>query len=177
MGVRSMSFSKSLVSSGLLAGAVFAIAVAPMAIFGSKPLTVHVGQRPVFTGQLRDLSLPYMGATTAASIGLGFASLAFAGWSSSSRNVRLVQKQMSELDRQLQEKEALIEDLAFSEAKLKALGLDAFLGQDVELGNQLTRSALEKSVASGQLDEHVVSEKVLQHPTYPKRSSAKLLQM
>ncbi|MEO0539556.1 MAG: hypothetical protein AAFZ80_01695 [Cyanobacteria bacterium P01_A01_bin.105] len=106
---------------------VFAASLTPLALFGHKPVTVQVGPRPIFSGQLRDLSTPYLGLAVSASMGAGLLTLAMAGWRQSQRQVNQVERQLAELDQQVQEKSALIEDLAFSEAKLKALGLEAFL--------------------------------------------------
>jgi hypothetical protein len=125
-----MSFPRFLLSSTLLAGTVFSFSVLPLAMFGHKTVDIRLGSRTVFVGQLRDLAPPYLGVATAASLGLGMASLALAGWRHSSQKITAFEKQMSELDRQLQEKDSLIEDLAFSEAKLKALGLESFLNGD-----------------------------------------------
>ncbi|MEO1589876.1 MAG: hypothetical protein AAFU71_01155 [Cyanobacteria bacterium J06632_22] len=138
-----------MLSSCALAGVVFAASLAPLALFGQKPLTVQVGQRPVFSGQLRDLSTPYLGLAVSTSMGAGLVALAIAGWRQSSRQVSQVERQLAELDQQVQEKSALIEDLAFSEAKLKALGLEAFL--QAETGPDLTPATLIQSVerASG----------------------------
>jgi hypothetical protein len=131
VGCRVMSFPRFLLSSTLLASTVFSLSVSPLALFGHKTVDIRLGSRTVFMGQLRDLALPYLGVTTAASLGVGMASLALAGWRHSSQKITAFEKQMSELDRQLQEKDSLIEDLAFSEAKLKALGLESFLGKDI----------------------------------------------
>ena len=139
-----MSFSKSFLSSCALASVVFGASLAPLALFGQKPITVEVGQRPVFSGQLRDLSTPYMGLAVSTSVGAGLVALAVFGWRQSSRQVSRVERQLAELDQQVQEKSALIEDLAFSEAKLKALGLEAFL--QAEDGQSLTPATLFKSV-------------------------------
>ena len=141
-----MSFSKSLLSSCALTSVVFAASLAPLALFGQKPITVQVGQRPVFSGQLRDLSTPYLGLAVSTSLGAGLVALAIAGWRQSSRQVSQVERQLAELDQQVQEKSALIEDLAFSEAKLKALGLESFLS--AEVGQELTPATLLKSVES-----------------------------
>ncbi|MEL7503408.1 MAG: hypothetical protein AAFN18_13180 [Cyanobacteria bacterium J06554_6] len=141
-----MSFSKSLLSSSALAGIVFATSLVPLALFGAKPLTVQVGQRPVFSGQLRDLSTPYLGLAVSASVGAGLVALAISGWRQSQRQVSQVERQLAELDQQVQEKSALIEDLAFSEAKLKALGLEVFLQSESGEGTPLTAAALLQSV-------------------------------
>jgi hypothetical protein len=175
-----MSFSKSLFSASLLAGVVFSIAVTPLALLGAKPLTIQFGQRPVFAGQLRDLSMPYLSVVTTASLGLGVASLALAGWRQSSQQISQYAKKMSELDQQLQEKKALIEDLAFSEAKLKALGLETFLDQGTGLEPQMNRPGLFNAVASysGHAQQSTTgSETVPLHPQRPHLTAIKLGQM
>ncbi|NJO42151.1 MAG: hypothetical protein HC769_25575 [Cyanobacteria bacterium CRU_2_1] len=122
-----MSFSRCLLSSALLAGVAFSVLTLPLAVMGSKPVTVYMEEKPVFAGQFKDLSEPYLSAATALSLGVGAVSLALSGWRVSSRKLELTEQKMSTLKQQLQEKEALLESLKFSETRLATSGLEGFL--------------------------------------------------
>jgi len=133
-----MSFSRCLLSSALLAGVVFCGTTFPLAALGSKPVTIQLGEQQIFVGRIKEFAGPYMGFATAISIGVGAVSLATAGWQQSSRKLGKAEEQMSALKQQLQEKEALLEDLKFSESKLNASGLKFFLQGDEEQHGSFT---------------------------------------
>lgn len=139
-----MSLSRCLLSSAVLAGAVFCGTTLPLASFGSKPVTVQFEEKPVFVGKVEEFAGPYLGLATAISLAVGVSSLATAGWRHSSRKLNQVQAQMSTLKQQLSEKEALLEDLKFSDQRLSAAGLEFFLKEDDE-AQQLPQTA---SIAS-----------------------------
>jgi hypothetical protein len=122
-----MSFSKHLLSSVFLAGAVFVAATLPLATFGSKPVAIQLESKPVFTGQFKELAAPYLGLVLAMSIGAGATNLAVMRWHQSARKLGMVNSQMSALKQQLIEQEALIEHLRFSPTRLQATGLEQFL--------------------------------------------------
>lgn len=125
-----MSLSRCLISSAVLAGAVFCGTTLPLAALGSKPVTVQFEDKPVFVGQVQEFAGPYLGLATAISLAAGVASLATAGWRHSSRKLGQTEAQMSTLKQQLSEKEALLEDLKFSQQRLSASGLEFFLTED-----------------------------------------------
>jgi hypothetical protein len=127
-----MTFSRCLLSSALLAGVVFCGSTFPLAALGSKPVTIQLGEQQVFVGRIKEFAGPYLGFATAISIGVGAVSLATAGWQQSSRKLGKVEEQMSTLKQQLQEKEALLEDLKFSESRLNASGLQFFLQDEAQ---------------------------------------------
>lgn len=122
-----MNISRCLLSSTLLAGAVFCGSTLPLAALGSKPVTIQLGEKPIFVGAVEEFAAPYLGLATAMSVGVGVVSLAAAGWRQSSRKLSLAEEQMSTLKQQLNEKAVLIEGLKFSEARLATSGLDGFL--------------------------------------------------
>lgn len=122
-----MNISRCLLSSTLLAGAVFCGSTLPLAALGSKPVTIQLGEKPIFVGAVEEFAAPYLGLATAMSVGAGVVSLATAGWRQSSRKLSLAEEQMSTLKQQLNEKATLIEGLKFSEARLATSGLDGFL--------------------------------------------------
>lgn len=122
-----MSISHRLLSSALLAGAAFSAAILPLATLGSKPVTIQLEEKPVFVGQLRELSAPYLGLATGISLGVGIASLAVASWRCASHRLNQAEEELALLKQQLQEKDTVIEQLQFSEAKLQLAGLQGFL--------------------------------------------------
>lgn len=125
-----MSLSRCLLSSAVLAGTVFCGMTLPLAAFGSKPVTIQLEEKPVFVGQVEEFAAPYIGFATAISLAAGAASLATSGWRQSSRKLSQTETQMSTLKQQLSEKEALIEDIKFSQQRLSTSGLELFLQED-----------------------------------------------
>lgn len=100
-----------------------------MAAMGSQPLTIHLENQPVFAGQVKELSGPYLGLATAVSLGAGVTALALLNWSHSSRKLSKVEDEISELRQQLRDKESELESLRFSETRLASAGLEAFLDE------------------------------------------------
>ncbi|MCU0523974.1 MAG: hypothetical protein MUF72_04020 [Elainella sp. Prado103] len=125
-----MSFSKHLLSAVFLGSAIFAAATLPLATLGTKPVEIQLEGKPVFVGQFRDLSIPYLGLALTLGIGAGATHLAMMRWQQSARRLDRIESQMSNLKQQLTEKEALIEKLSFSPSRLQASGLDHFLSDD-----------------------------------------------
>ncbi|GAB4133960.1 MAG: hypothetical protein Fur0046_05280 [Cyanobacteria bacterium J069] len=96
---------------------------------GSQPLTVHLENQPIFAGQVKELSGPYLGFAAALSLGAGITSLAMLSWSQSSRKLSRVEDEMSDLRQQLKDRENELESVRFSETRLSAAGLDSFLDE------------------------------------------------
>lgn len=122
---------KFVLTPVVLSAAVFAALSSPLAIFGSKPLTIQLQEEPVFQGQLRDFSAPYLGLTSAMSLAAGIASVAVSGWRLSARKSSQTEAQLSELEQDLKQKEVLLEQLKLSEARLDASGLSQFVDEEV----------------------------------------------
>lgn len=124
-----MSFPRTLLSSSLLAGVVFSAATLPMATMGSQPLMIHLENQPVFAGQVKELSGPYLGLATAVSLGAGITTLAMLNWSHVARKLSKVEDEVSDLRQQLKDKEAELESLRFSDTRLVSAGLESFLDE------------------------------------------------
>jgi len=124
-----MSFPRTLLSSSLLAGVVFSAATLPMATMGSQPLMIHLENQPVFAGQVKELSGPYLGLATAVSLGAGITTLAMLNWSHVARKLSKVEDEVSDLRQQLKDKEAELESLRFSDTRLASAGLESFLDE------------------------------------------------
>lgn len=122
-----MSNSRALVFSVLLSGLVFSSATLLLVATGSRPITIEVEERPLFTGRVQDLATPYLSIATGLSLGMGLTALALLGWKDASRRLDRATQQVSILKQQLQHQEGMVESLKFSEAKLQATGLKFFL--------------------------------------------------
>ncbi|WP_448605001.1 hypothetical protein [Thermoleptolyngbya sp.] len=96
---------------------------------GSQPLTIHLENQPVFAGQVKELSGPYLGLATAVSLGAGVTALALLNWSHAARKLSKVEDEVSDLRQQLKDKEAELESLRFSDTRLVSAGLESFLDE------------------------------------------------
>jgi hypothetical protein len=123
------SLKKLVLPPVVLSAAVFAALTLPLAVLGSKPVTIQFQEEPIFHGQLRDVATPYLGLTSALSLGAGLASVAITGWRSSTRKSSQVEAKLSDLTQNLREKEAQLEALKISESRLESSGLSAFLDE------------------------------------------------
>jgi hypothetical protein len=122
---------KFILTPVVLSAAVFGVLTLPLAVLGSKPVTIQLQQEPVFQGQLKDVATPYLGLVAAISLGAGIANVAVTGWRLSSRKSSQIEAQLSTLAQSLKEKEELLEALKLSESQLEASGLNAFLDEQV----------------------------------------------
>lgn len=126
-----MSFSRSLISSALLSGALFTALLIPFTTLGSRPVTLQVDDQPVFSGRLDDLATPYLSFATALSLGFGAAAFSFLSWQASVQKLNRTEEQILGLRQKLDEREALLEHFKFSESKLQAAGLSFFLDSEM----------------------------------------------
>lgn len=113
----------------VISAVVFGVLSLPLALLGSKPVTIQLQGESVFYGKLRDMATPYLGLSSAISLGAGIASVAITGWRSSIRKSSQVQAELSDLAKNLKEKEAQLEALKLSESRLEASGLSQFLDE------------------------------------------------
>lgn len=60
-----------LMSSALLAGSLFAILTAPLAVLGSQPIDIEARGQTLFSGKLEDVASNYLGIAVVASLGVG----------------------------------------------------------------------------------------------------------
>jgi len=125
-----MSIPRYLLSSSMISGAVFCAATIPMATLDSQPIEVMSDGEPVFVGQLRELAAPYLGLATAASLGMGVMTLSVLGWSQSSSKISRSEDEIAQLRKDLRDRDSMIEQLKFSDARLEAAGLGAFIEDD-----------------------------------------------
>ncbi|HAA29604.1 MAG TPA: hypothetical protein DCE56_20330 [Cyanobacteria bacterium UBA8553] len=149
------SLKKFIVTPVVISAAVFGVLSLPLALLGSKPVTIQLQGEPVFYGQLRDVATPYLGLASAISLGAGVASVAVAGWRSSTRKSSEIEAQLSDLAKHLKEKEAELEALKLSESKLEVSGLHAFADETVPLEQVI------KTTSTSQKPQPVVEAPVM----------------
>ncbi|MGQ4647086.1 hypothetical protein [Lyngbya aestuarii] len=123
---------KFVLAPVILSASVFAALTLPLALLGSKTISVQMQKEPVFNGEIRDIATPYLGLATLLSLGAGVASVALTGWQQSARKSAQVEEKLSGLAQQLQEKEEQLKELKLSESRLKTSGLKEFLAQETE---------------------------------------------
>lgn len=104
----------------VLSAGVFCVLTLPLNLFGSKPVTIQVQKEPLFFGQLKDFAPQYLAVTGILSFGTGFITLAMIGWQHSSRNSVQVKEKISNLERNLKEKQKLLEAIHRTQMGLEA---------------------------------------------------------
>jgi hypothetical protein len=105
--LQTMNLSHRLLSSALLAGAVFSAALLPLATLGSKPVTIQLEEKPIFVGQLRELAAPYIALATGLSLGVGAVSFSLLSWQQTARKAADREAEIAALRQRLTEQEAL----------------------------------------------------------------------
>lgn len=139
-----MSFSRSLLSSTVLAGAIFCAATVPLATLDSDAVTVQLGDEPVFVGEFEDIAVPYVGFAMAVSLGIGAVHLSSLRWRQSSSQLSDAQDEVAQLKQQLQEQVLRVDAVQFSDNKLDTAGLTTFLDPAKE---QSARGGAPRSMA------------------------------
>ncbi len=117
----------------VISATVFGVLSLPLMIFGRQPIDIKSQEESVFSGELRDIALPYLGLASLVSLAAGTASVALSGWRASSDKSAETKKKLSTLEQDLKEKEKLLENLKVSESHLTASGLAPFLDEEIKL--------------------------------------------
>lgn len=117
----------------IISATVFGVLSLPLVIFGKQPIDIKSQEESIFSGELRDIALPYLGLASLVSLAAGTASVALSGWRSSSDKSAETKKKLSTLEQDLKEKEKLLENLKVSESQLTASGLAPFLDEEIKL--------------------------------------------
>lgn len=165
------SLGKFLVPTTLAVGAIFSILTAPLALFGSEPLSVQLQEETVFEGKLKDVAVPYLALASALSLSAGVASIAFAGWRRSSRQSNKIEQQLFGMQHQLQEKETQLQALLWSDKQLETSGLKSFLEDDMPLQQPQAAQTSAVSAQSVVRDAFAVQPLVLPAPSVAEPQS------
>lgn len=126
---------KFVLTPVLLSATVFATLSVPLVIFGKEPVTIQLQEEPIFSGKLRDISSPYLGLAAVLSLGAGFAAVAVAGWRRSTDKSSVVEAQLLDLTKNIQEKEMQLEALKVSDFQLENSGLKDFVDVQRQASN------------------------------------------
>lgn len=121
-------------SPALLAASCFAIITAPLAIFGTHPLNLELGDLQVYQGKLENVASPYLGAAAAASLALGaIASRKRVRRSAQTTAAGATNTSTSIADGHLPSGEsAVLKPVLWSRQHLLEQGLDAFLEPELD---------------------------------------------
>lgn len=143
------TLNKLVLTPVLLSLTVLAILTLPLLLLSKKQITIQLQNEPVFQGQLRDISTPYLCLASVLSLGAGVASAAFSGWRISSRKSSHTEAQLSNLTRRIQEKEAQIKalqgaELQLADSPLKSFLDDTALAKPIVAANQINQSVTPK---------------------------------
>lgn len=136
----------SILSATLTSCAVFSCLTLPLAVSGSNSVAIEFQKEQIFTGKLKDIALPYLGVAAVVSLGAGAASLSMREWSSSSKRSTQAQKQLVQLQTELQLKEKQIEELQLTDSFLEASGLNSFLDPERALSAANSQEVAHESV-------------------------------
>lgn len=156
--------NKYILTPVLISASIFAVLTFPLALLGSKPITIELQEEPVFHGKLRDAAPPYLGLTTLISLGAGLASLAVTGWKESANQTAKMEEQISGLEQSLKEKELHFKELQLSQPRLEAYGLEEFLPESVRIERQTKKTAASENVHTIVEAQVVNSERVEPQP-------------
>lgn len=135
------TLKKFVIPPVLLSAAIFSALTLPLAWLGSKPVVIELQEEPVFSGKLRDVAAPYLGLVSVLSLGAGVASVAATGWRQSHCKSAQFEEQLSDLQQHLKEKEELLEELRLSKSQVEAIGLNAFLDNEVSESQSVSKDA------------------------------------
>ncbi len=125
------ALTKFILPPVLASAAVFSAMTVPLAIVGEKQININFQEETFFFGKLRDVALPYVVVATGLSLGAGISIVAISGWRNSSRREADIEEQVSQLEKQLQQKEEILKEFKLSESRLEVSGLNNFLDEQV----------------------------------------------
>lgn len=121
------SIQRALIPAACVAGTVFAASTAPLAMFKSEVIEVELQNRPLFAAEIRDLAGPYLGVVGIVSVSVGASIMGFSGWRQAARKTEAAESKLSGLQRDLLAQQTALEEIKFSDARLRAQHLDIFL--------------------------------------------------
>jgi uncharacterized protein HemX len=138
------ALQKFLLPPAIASLSVFSLMSLPLATLGDKQIAIKFQEESVFYGKLREIAIPYVIFATALSVGSGISALALCGWRNSSSKSAKIRQELSNLEQNIQQKEALLKELQVSESRLQTSGLSAFLDSEMpfEQGLSSNNSAI-----------------------------------
>ncbi|NJM19439.1 MAG: hypothetical protein HC907_12405 [Richelia sp. SM1_7_0] len=126
----SLSTSRKIIlPSAIACGIVFAVLTVPLAVMGENEVAIRFEEESFFNGKLRDVAAPYVVFATLLSFGAGISVAALTGLQHLNRNSLNDKQKLARLEKDLQEKERLLQEFKLSESRLQASGLKSFLNE------------------------------------------------
>jgi hypothetical protein len=95
---------------------------------GSKPIEIQFDNQQVFYGELRDIISPPVGALI--SIGVGLTTVSLLGWQQTRKKTQALQMQVSQLQKQILDRDSQIQELKIASPSSVLSKLDWFLEQE-----------------------------------------------
>jgi hypothetical protein len=132
-------FKKILLPTVVISGTLFASFMLLLALQGSKPVKIQTESQEIFYGELKDIVSPGVGA--AFSLGLGLAGAVVWGLQKSLDQSSNLEKQLSNLQKEIAEKESQIQALKLSPSNPTLSQLKWFLEEN-ESKAQATTAAV-----------------------------------
>lgn len=160
-------FKKILLPTVVISGTLFASFMLLLALQGSKPVKIQTESQEIFYGELKDIVSPGVGA--AFSLGLGLAGAVLWGLQKSLDQSSNLEKQLSNLQKEIAEKDSQIQALKLSPSNPTLSQLKWFLEEN-ESKAQPTTAAV-NTIARTQVAP-VVSTPVSTKTTEPTISQA-----
>ncbi len=121
-------FKKILLPTVVISGTLFASFMLLLALQGSKPVKIQTESQEIFYGELKDIVSPGVGA--AFSLGLGLAGAVVWGLQKSLDQSSNLEKQLSNLQKEIAEKESQIQALKLSPSNPTLSQLKWFLEEN-----------------------------------------------
>ncbi|BAZ26258.1 hypothetical protein NIES4073_71640 [Kalymmatonema gypsitolerans NIES-4073] len=160
-------FKKILLPTVVISGTLFASFMLLLALQGSKPVKIQTESQEIFYGELKDIVSPGVGA--AFSLGLGLAGAVLWGLQKSLDQSSNLEKELSNLQKEIAEKDSQIQALKLSPSNPTLSQLKWFLEEN-ESKAQATTAAV-NTIARTQVAP-VVSTPVSTKTTEPTISQA-----
>jgi hypothetical protein len=132
-------FKKILLPTVVISGTLFASFMLLLGLQGSKPVKIQTESQEIFYGELKDIVSPGVGA--AFSLGLGLAGAVLWGLQKSLDQSSNLEKQLSNLQKEIAEKESQIQALKLSPSNPTLSQLKWFLEEN-ESKAQATTAAV-----------------------------------
>jgi hypothetical protein len=160
-------FKKILLPTVVISGTLFASFMLLLALQGSKPVKIQTESQEIFYGELKDIVSPGVGAVF--SLGLGLAGAVLWGLQKSLDQSSNLEKELSNLQKEIAEKDSQIQALKLSPSNPTLSQLKWFLEEN-ESKAQATTAAV-NTIARTQVAP-VVSTPVSTKTTEPTISQA-----
>lgn len=109
---------------------VFAVMTFPLAVMGDSQVGIKFEEESFFHGKLRDVAAPYVVLATLFSFSAGVSVASLTGLQHLIYNSSNYKNKLARLEKDLQKKEELLQELKLSESRLQASGLSSFLNAE-----------------------------------------------